>query len=195
MIADEGFGLETVVLMFIKKQLSSLAQLTYYAVTPFGAALVVSDIFIAVALCFFLRENSSLTIFPRTKQLINILIIYAINRCLLTSLVAIAEVVLWWVNPENSWFMAVDFTIGKLYANSLLASLNSRNFVRRSRNSGDLDFFTSTIRLSDLPESSGDTGTPRNDNSKLNPRDHDVLSTVRSTQDTEAAPPPWPHNL
>ncbi|KAI6158170.1 hypothetical protein BKA82DRAFT_4067986 [Pisolithus tinctorius] len=190
-----GFGLETVVLMFIKKQLSSLAQLTYYAVTPFGAALVVSDIFIAVALCFFLRENSSLTIFPRTKQLINILIIYAINRCLLTSLVAIAEVVLWWVNPENSWFMAVDFTIGKLYANSLLASLNSRNFVRRSRNSGDLDFFTSTIRLSDLPESSGDTGTPRNDNSKLNPRDHDVLSTVRSTQDTEAAPPPWPHNL
>ncbi|KAI6021793.1 hypothetical protein BKA83DRAFT_408923 [Pisolithus microcarpus] len=182
-----GFGIETVVLMFIKKQLSSLSQLTYYAITPFGAALVVSDIFIAVALCLLLRENSSLTVFPRTKQLLNILMIYAINRCLLTSLVAIAEVVLWAVNPENSWFMAVDFTIGKLYANSLLASLNSRNFVRRSRNSGDAEFFLNTIHLSDLPTSSGDMGTSANDSDKPGRGDQDVLSTAGSTRDIETA--------
>lgn len=182
-----GFGIETVVLMFIKKQLSSLSQLTYYAITPFGAALVVSDIFIAVALCLLLRENSSLTVFPRTKQLLNILMIYAINRCLLTSLVAIAEVVLWAVNPENSWFMAVDFTIGKLYANSLLASLNSRNFVRRSRNSGDVEFFLNTIHLSDIPKSSGDMGTSANNSDKLGRGDHDVLSTAGSTRDIETA--------
>ncbi|KAI6006965.1 hypothetical protein EDD15DRAFT_2514796 [Pisolithus albus] len=178
---------ETVVLMFIKKQLSSLSQLTYYAITPFGAALVVSDIFIAVALCLLLRENSSLTIFPRTKQLLNILMIYAINRCLLTSLVAIAEVVLWAVNPENSWFMAVDFTIGKLYANSLLASLNSRNFVRRSRNSGDVEFFLNTIHLSGIPESSGDMSTSANNSDKLGRGDHDVLSTAGSTRDIETS--------
>ncbi|KAI6104405.1 hypothetical protein F5141DRAFT_1237962 [Pisolithus sp. B1] len=182
-----GFGIETVVFMFIKKQLSSLSQLTYYAVTPFGAALVVSDVFIAVALCLLLRENSSLTVFPRTKHLINILMIYAINRCLLTSAVAIAEVALWAVNPENSWFMAVDFTIGKLYANSLLASLNSRNFVRRNRNSGDPEFFLNTIHLADLPTSSGDMGTSPNGTDKLGTGDHNVLSIAGSARDIETA--------
>ncbi|KAI6139612.1 hypothetical protein EDD17DRAFT_341614 [Pisolithus thermaeus] len=186
-LAHLGFGIETVVFMFIKKQLSSLSQLTYYAVTPFGAALVVSDVFIAVALCLLLRENSSLTVFPRTKHLINILMIYAINRCLLTSAVAIAEVALWAVNPENSWFMAVDFTIGKLYANSLLASLNSRNFVRRSRHSGDPEFFLTSIHLADLPTSSGDMGSSPNDTDKLGTGNHDVLSTARSARDIETA--------
>ncbi|KAI6099468.1 hypothetical protein EDD16DRAFT_500930 [Pisolithus croceorrhizus] len=164
-----------------------LAHLGFGIVTPFGAALVVSDVFIAVALCLLLRENSSLTVFPRTKHLINILMIYAINRCLLTSAVAIAEVALWAVNPENSWFMAVDFTIGKLYANSLLASLNSRNFVRRNRNSGDPEFFLNTIHLADLPTSSGDMGTSPNGTDKLGTGDHNVLSIAGSARDIETA--------
>ncbi|EEB92336.1 hypothetical protein MPER_09172 [Moniliophthora perniciosa FA553] len=63
-------------------------------------------------------------------MLIRTLMIYAVNRCLLTSAVAIVEVIVFIATPGSLWFIAIDFVIGKLYANSLLASLNSRNALR-----------------------------------------------------------------
>ncbi|KAG6329470.1 hypothetical protein ID866_9618, partial [Astraeus odoratus] len=57
----------------------------FYAVTPFGAALVISDTLITISLCVLLRERGSRTVFPKTKRLVDTLVIYAINRCLLTS--------------------------------------------------------------------------------------------------------------
>ncbi|KAL4068620.1 hypothetical protein V8B97DRAFT_1918705 [Scleroderma yunnanense] len=127
---------------FIKKAFSSFSQLTHY-VSFYG--------------------NKALA---RTKRLVNTLVIYAINRCLLTSLVAIAEVVMWSVDNNSSWYMAIDFTIGKLYANSLLASLNTRNYLRGNGSNEGTEANINTIRLSNLPDSSpsdelGSIGTPR----------------------------------
>lgn len=177
-VAHLGFGIETVAFLFIKRTLSSLSQLTLYAVTPFGAALVISDVLITVALCVLLREQGSRTIFPRTKRLVNTLVIYAINRCLLTSLVAIAEVIVWSINTESSWYMAIDFTIGKLYANSLLASLNTRNYLRGQESSEASGNNINTIHLSNLPDSSpsGELDTPIGANHKFRPRSRDVLA-------------------
>ncbi|KAI6139856.1 hypothetical protein EDD17DRAFT_1670609 [Pisolithus thermaeus] len=58
----------------------------------------------------------------------NTLVIYAVNRCFLTLLFAIAECVTI-VGNEYTWAMGFEFNIGKLYANSLLASLNTRQYV------------------------------------------------------------------
>jgi len=92
---------------------------------PFGICSVLSDVLIAGALCVLLHGNR--TSFHNTNTLVTKLIVYAINRCLLTSAVAVAEVILFAVKPDSLWFMAINFVIGKLYAYSLLATLNSRH--------------------------------------------------------------------
>lgn len=127
-VAHFGFGIETVVFMFMKEQFKSLSQITYYAATPFAVTAVLSDIFIAVALCILLYGKRSP--FFQTNVLVDTLIVYAINRCLLTSLVAIIEVIVFAILPHSLWFLGIDFVIGKLYANSFLASLNSRGSLR-----------------------------------------------------------------
>lgn len=53
------------------------------SVLPFGVLAILSDILIAIALCLLLDSNRS--DFEDTNLLINKLIVYAINRCILTS--------------------------------------------------------------------------------------------------------------
>ncbi|KAG1809087.1 uncharacterized protein BJ212DRAFT_613913 [Suillus subaureus] len=136
LIRDLAFGLETVIFMFIKKQFSALSEITLYAATPFAITAVLSDVFIAGSLCILLHGNRSPVV--ETNTLVNTLIVYAINRCLLTSVVAVAEVIAFAIIPGSLWFIAIDFVIGKLYANSLLASLNSRSALRGRNHTRDV---------------------------------------------------------
>ena len=55
------------------------------AAVPFGVATVLSDIIIAIALCVLLGSNRSE--FDDTNNVINKLMVFAINRCILTSCV------------------------------------------------------------------------------------------------------------
>ncbi|KAJ8585816.1 hypothetical protein M405DRAFT_824297 [Rhizopogon salebrosus TDB-379] len=155
-IAHFAFGLETVVLMSQKKRFDALPQITLYAATPFAITAVLSDVCITIALCVLLHGNRSPVI--ETNVLVNTLIIYAINRCLLTSIVAVAEVIAFVISPNSLWFIAIDFVIGKLYANSFLASLNSRSALRgRSLHSHEegTSLRVNTINLSGLVFSEG----------------------------------------
>ncbi|KAI6132578.1 hypothetical protein EDD16DRAFT_417618 [Pisolithus croceorrhizus] len=95
---------------------------------PFVATRVLDEVLITLSLCILLYEKGSRSAFPRTKHLMNTLVIYAVNRCFLTLLFAIAECVTI-VGNEYTWAMGFEFNIGKLYANSLLASLNTRQYV------------------------------------------------------------------
>ncbi|KAI6019664.1 hypothetical protein F5J12DRAFT_481354 [Pisolithus orientalis] len=84
--------------------------------------------------------------------------IYAVNRCLLTLLVAIAELVTCVCLPQDSWTMGLDFIFAKLYTNSLLASLNSRKYLR-NKDSVISDSHIGTIcfvNLPKVPDSRGD---------------------------------------
>ncbi|KAJ3566748.1 hypothetical protein NP233_g6806 [Leucocoprinus birnbaumii] len=148
-LAHLVFGIETVVYLFIKKELSKLPEITLIAATPFAITAVLSDIFIAGALCWLL--HGSKTNFKRTDTIISKLIIYAINRCLLTSVVAIGEVIAFSASPDTLWYLAIDFVIGKLYANSLLATLNSRQSVKAAVS----DISGNSVHLSDLEFGSG----------------------------------------
>ncbi|KIO09719.1 hypothetical protein M404DRAFT_996560 [Pisolithus tinctorius Marx 270] len=126
-----------------------------YAVTLSMAAAAIAEVLIAVSLCVLFYDGSSHSAFPRTKRLLNTLIIYAVNRCLLTLLVTLAELVTTVVN-QDTWAVGLDFTIGKLYANSLLASLNSREYLR-SQDAGTLsDLCISAIHFANPPKFLGD---------------------------------------
>ncbi|KAF4614219.1 hypothetical protein D9613_007751 [Agrocybe pediades] len=121
-------GINTAVHLFQKKEFSQLKEVSLSAVVPFGASTILSDILVAASLCFLLDNNRSQ--FDDTNSVINRLIIFAINRCILTTAVAVVETIVFTVLPNTFYSFAIDFVIGKLYANSLLAVLNARANLR-----------------------------------------------------------------
>ncbi|KAJ8692916.1 hypothetical protein PTI98_010182 [Pleurotus ostreatus] len=97
---------------------------------PFAVAAILSDVLIAASLCYVL--GSTKTSFNGTQNILNKLIIWSINRCILTSAVAIVETIVFVTVPHSLYYFAFDFIIGKLYVNSLLAALNSRKSLHGS---------------------------------------------------------------
>ncbi|KAG6889061.1 hypothetical protein C0995_004105 [Termitomyces sp. Mi166 len=90
--AQFGLGIITSAFLIIKKDFVKFKSLSMSSVLPFVILALLSDIMIATALCMLLRGNR--TEFKRTKTLLNKLIIYAINRCVLILVVALTEGIL-----------------------------------------------------------------------------------------------------
>lgn len=135
------FGILTVVYCFIKRDFSRLSEFTLFAATPFAITAVLADVLIAASLCILL--HGSRTGFRSTDALVTTLIVYSVNRCLLTAIMAIVEVIVFSLRSYALWYLAIDFVIGKLYANSFLATLNSRQALRSrtgSARSGDSNY-------------------------------------------------------
>ncbi|KAI6132355.1 hypothetical protein EV401DRAFT_1917271 [Pisolithus croceorrhizus] len=124
-----GFGMEVAVLIFVNNESSTLSKITSYASIPCVATRVLAEVLITLSLCILVYDKGSRSVFPRTKRLLNTLIIYAINRCFLVLLVALAELVVILCN-KDVWAMGFEINIGTLYANSLPASLNTRKYLR-----------------------------------------------------------------
>ncbi|KAI6006980.1 hypothetical protein EDD15DRAFT_12489 [Pisolithus albus] len=151
--------------------LSSSSEV-YYGVTPAVATIALAEIMITVSLCVLLYDRGSSSTVARTKRLLNTLIIYAINRCLLTSVVVIVDLATAVDISVDIWSMGLSFIVGKLYANSLLASLNSREHLR-SQSAGSLSdprngtvHFANLTKLVGEAESSAD-GTRSSDVSEV----------------------------
>jgi len=89
---------------------------------------VATDIFTAASLSYFLHKMR--TGYKRSDTLINRLIIYSVNTGLLTSVFSAAVLVTYNLMPANLIFIAFYFSLSKLYANSCLATLNTRRFVQ-----------------------------------------------------------------
>ncbi|OAX32253.1 hypothetical protein K503DRAFT_870249 [Rhizopogon vinicolor AM-OR11-026] len=81
-------------------------------------------------------------------------------------MVAVAEGITFAISPSNLWFFGIDFVIGKLYANSFLASLNSRSSLRERslRRNDTTSVRINAINLSDLvPSSEGNSSAGAQD--------------------------------
>ncbi|KAF9461034.1 hypothetical protein BDZ94DRAFT_1323650 [Collybia nuda] len=91
------------------------------------------DILITGWLYYFLREIRARTGSTIMIQAIDNLTLYTLETGALTSLAAVASLICWLIMPTNLIFLGLHFVIGKLYANSLLASLNTRKELRRMR--------------------------------------------------------------
>lgn len=130
--------------------------MNYVAVLPFGITAILSDLLIALGLCFLLRRSRTNS--PKTDYLIKILVRYAITRCLLTSLIAVVEVIL----APTFYSFAIDFVIGKrtsplsstgishlvlVWSNSMLASLNSRRSLRDTSNRKNTGPMSASFRV------------------------------------------------
>ncbi|KAI6107176.1 hypothetical protein EDD16DRAFT_115586 [Pisolithus croceorrhizus] len=139
-------------------------------VTPSAAIVVVAEVVITVSLCVLLYNGGSHSSFPRTKRLVNTLITYAVNRCMLTLLVIIGVLIVN-VSQQPAWTMGLDFIVGKLYANSLLASLNTRDYLS-SRGFGAVSNSNlSIMRFADPPAPSADAGRLKDGGKRLDVRE------------------------
>ncbi|KAF9242671.1 hypothetical protein BU15DRAFT_72783 [Melanogaster broomeanus] len=85
---------------------------------------VVNDMAVAAALCFYLQ--SMRVNYSRVDSKITTLTIYAINTGVLTSAMSFTTLIMYDCMPNNFIFVGCYFVLSKLYAISLLATLNTR---------------------------------------------------------------------
>ncbi|RDB20517.1 hypothetical protein Hypma_012424 [Hypsizygus marmoreus] len=99
----------------------------------------VTDALIAGALCFFLQRSR--TGFKKSDTMISKLIMFTVSTGVLTSICAIASlvsIILW---GQTLIYVAFYFSLGRLYSNSVLATLNARQAIRQlGEDSEDLSF-------------------------------------------------------
>jgi len=120
------------VILYVSKALpmetfADLATIKALSMTV-NALAAAGDVLIAAILCIML--HSSRTGFKRSDTMINTLIIFCVNTGLLTSLCAIASLVAIVVSPNTFIYICFYFLLGRLYCNSLLATLNARKAIR-----------------------------------------------------------------
>ncbi|KAF8894135.1 hypothetical protein BD779DRAFT_978628 [Infundibulicybe gibba] len=102
---------------------STSIPMTIYGTIELGSS-VLGDVAISASLVYFLHTRR--TGFQKTENLVDKLILYSVNVGLVTSAFAIIVLIMWLVFPLNFDFAPFHLTISKLYINSFLASLNSR---------------------------------------------------------------------
>ncbi|EDR06499.1 uncharacterized protein LACBIDRAFT_299952 [Laccaria bicolor S238N-H82] len=114
----------------ISLRFETFAQLTHLKALSLStnALAAAGDIVIAASLCTML--HLSRTGFHRSDTIITKLMVFSINTGLLTSLCALASLVSILAWPKTFIYIAFYFCIGRLYTNSLLATLNARGKIR-----------------------------------------------------------------
>ncbi|THU83774.1 hypothetical protein K435DRAFT_843918 [Dendrothele bispora CBS 962.96] len=101
----------------------------YSTMVPLLVLRIVPDTIISVSLCSILLDSR--TGLKKTTKLINTLVVYAINRFVLTTMVVFVQLVLILVKPQNEVAIVMDVVTAQLKFNSLLATLNARSHLRR----------------------------------------------------------------
>ncbi|KAJ6520559.1 hypothetical protein C8R45DRAFT_1205500 [Mycena sanguinolenta] len=89
------------------------------------------DILITGLLVYMFRKNRTGT--GRLNRTLDKLILYGLETGSLTCLGTIVTMLLWVITPKNLIFLGLHVVIAKLYANSLLVTLNTRNHIHDSR--------------------------------------------------------------
>ncbi|PPQ72885.1 hypothetical protein CVT26_003506 [Gymnopilus dilepis] len=86
------------------------------------------DLVIAALLVYYLNKGRGGI--PRSNSIIDRIMQYTVATGLATSLLAFACVIAYVVRPMSFIYIAMHFSLGRLYTNALLASLNARRNLR-----------------------------------------------------------------
>jgi hypothetical protein len=124
-----GSGIAFTALAFRDKMaFASFPRISYLMYISLGTA-VAADIIIASALCVLLLRSR--TGFKTTDSMLTVLMSYAINACVLTTVCAAACFVTYTIWPKEFIFIGIYFCLSKLFFNSLLAMLNQRSSLKK----------------------------------------------------------------
>ncbi|THU84089.1 hypothetical protein K435DRAFT_807003 [Dendrothele bispora CBS 962.96] len=109
-------------------QVLNIHEMVYDAMVPLFVIRVLSDTLTAVALCIILFDSRTGS--SQSLRLIKTLMIYAMERFVLTTVVVLFQTIVLVVKPTSIWAMVIESITPQLYTNSFLATLNSRNHLR-----------------------------------------------------------------
>ncbi|KAI9060714.1 hypothetical protein FKP32DRAFT_1004490 [Trametes sanguinea] len=93
----------------------------------FGSGVAVDVLLTGTLVVVLLSSRSG---FRQTDSLVHLLVIYAINTGLMTSIIALLVFILAIASPGNLIYVSLSVVGTKLYANSVLAALNSRRSIQ-----------------------------------------------------------------
>ncbi|KAJ7230127.1 hypothetical protein GGX14DRAFT_692045 [Mycena pura] len=91
------------------------------------------DIIITGWLCYFLQKMRRRTSSTPMARVMHTLTLYTLENGMITCITTTASLICWLTMRTNLVFLGLHFVIGKLYANSLLVSLNTRKELREMR--------------------------------------------------------------
>ncbi|KAJ3563271.1 hypothetical protein NP233_g9047 [Leucocoprinus birnbaumii] len=94
-----------------------------------------ADFLIAALLCYYVLKRSEGTRHMRvTSTLVNQIIRYTVATSALTrrSVIIIASLITFVIAPYTFFYMALQFSSGRTYANAVLVSLNARRKFRKT---------------------------------------------------------------
>ncbi|KIJ44985.1 hypothetical protein M422DRAFT_251624 [Sphaerobolus stellatus SS14] len=111
-----------------------------------GAATAACDILISISLCYVLHSHRSGI--KKTDSLINRMIIYAINRGIVTSICALLGAFLYYFTPDTYYFLIPSLANAYLYVISAVSILTLREGLREEINQSFhlSDLYTNTSR-------------------------------------------------
>lgn len=120
---------------------SEIIRLKHYSlfIRPYPAWIFTSgvtlsasvEIIITTTMVIFLGTRK--TGFANMNHIINSLILYTLETGSISAFVTVASLICWLIMRHNLIFLGMHFAIAKLYANSLLATLNTRKRLRIDR--------------------------------------------------------------
>ncbi|KAI0767693.1 hypothetical protein C8Q74DRAFT_1370425 [Fomes fomentarius] len=148
-----GPGIALNVHLFTHPEFSYLGSLDIRILAGFTNSLsAICDVVVAVGLCVYLRAGKSG--FSRTNNMIDRLMIYAVQRGALTTICQFCHMITTVALPSQFIYIPFAFMQGKLYCNTVLATLNVRNSLKAS-GSGAAAMEAGSHILASIPRSGG----------------------------------------
>ncbi|KAI0649665.1 hypothetical protein C8Q79DRAFT_1006022 [Trametes meyenii] len=125
-LAGFGLGIELTVHLLIDRTVASLSAPPFrIKAGVFNGCSAVSDALIAAGLCYYLKTSRSGI--KRTDNILDKLMIYAINRGALTTIGQVILLITMVALPGHTYFLPFCMMQSKFYVNALLATLNVRD--------------------------------------------------------------------
>jgi len=108
----------------------------FWAADTWLGANILADVVIVCSICYFLTRGR--TGFKQTDQMIDKLVFVVINTGLAPTLMELGHLIAFSIAWANFAHLTFNILAPKLYANSLLASLNARHFIMGSSRTFDV---------------------------------------------------------
>ncbi|KAI0311003.1 hypothetical protein OF83DRAFT_809511 [Amylostereum chailletii] len=131
-VARVGLAFTTTVEMFKTGTFPEFASKFKILFTSGLFLSAITDVLVSVARYYYLRNLKQG--YSQTQEVVDSVVVYTINDGLLTCAVVIASIVCWLSMSHNFVYLGIYFTIAKFYSNSVLATLNLRNWFRHHYN-------------------------------------------------------------
>ncbi|KAJ7154332.1 hypothetical protein C8R43DRAFT_1000866 [Mycena crocata] len=117
------------------------------------------DLMIAASMAFYLKQGSQFIQSAKMKDFITRIVRYTVETGAITAIVAVVQLAVFLAYPNNNFFETPNWTLGKLYSNSLLVLLNARAITIGGRNYEAMsEVFANEINLDSRRRVSGEGG-------------------------------------